>query len=111
MPDSRRISDRIASRMDQALEASGEKDALFEVSVLPMQSGPTLTLVYWFKSPLIGQMIVSMQPIQNPFALNDEGVDDLVRQAVEFARQERSKSLAPQNGHREAGPGLIAPPH
>lgn len=94
MPDSKRFTDKIASWVEAAIEASGEHSMLWEVGVHPGPDGaPIVALAMWTSAEVIGKVIPLVITVGNPLLLNESTLATAVTAAIENGRQQRSARL------------------
>ena len=101
----RRISDRVASMVEQAIEGSSTaSEVVYDVGMGGNDSGPVLIISFWMPSPYLGQYVHVSAVLSNPAAVTQAEIDRLLPSALETMREERSKALRMANGEKVTPP-------
>ena len=113
MPDSRRAIDKIGPWVEKALDLHGHgEDIFWDTGIGPDQHGaPSLILVLWMPSGVVGTSIPMMINVANPLSLDEDTLVGAIGSALERTRQQRTSMLGghTQNGSGPAPSGLYLP--
>jgi hypothetical protein len=94
---SKQATRKIAPWVDKAIEAHGNgEQVLWESGLVPGQQNVVLVLLFWLPGLTPDSIIQGSVPIENPIAITEEQIDDILSRFLFEMKQARSKALADQ---------------
>jgi hypothetical protein len=109
----RRVTDRVAPFVEEALDRFGQgEDISWEAVLAPNDQGAmSLVLVFWMPGAVLGSRMVGSAAVQNdPSTITQEATVETVRRFLDEMRTARSTQVSKAASAAPAAPsGLIVP--
>ncbi len=100
----KQVSARVRPWIDEEIsKVSPDEEVLWELSVMLMPVAdstpqPMLVLMVWIPSPVLGEPMGGMCPIDNAFSLTRDRIAEMIPAYIRHLREQRSQILASQGG-------------
>lgn len=92
-PRGQNLTQRLTPWFEKAIEAHAQEEVVWDLVIMPTPNGPLLTLTIAIKAMVLGAYATIAAQVE-PLSLTEEGVDRVVFEALDLARQERTKQAS-----------------